>query len=244
MATESHNRLRAQFGVAALVSALVGGLLVAVLPLAIASAVTPTLFALQVLVVSGADWQRRATAVAIGAAGVFIVYFALVLAGFSQLPGAGTGHHGRWHYVIALVVGAALIPVGVWMLRPHPHADAAMERKVSAYADHANPWVFLGISAYMSVTDFSSLLVVIPALHEVTNSAVAVADKGVVVAFLLVCVLLPVLLPPTAVLVAGQRAIGHLRRMYAVIMGHQVQVMGAVALAVGVVLLWRGLRGI
>lgn len=214
------------------------------LPLALASAVTPTLFALQVLVVSGVDWQRRATAVAVGATAVFIAYFALVLAGFSQLPDAGTGHHSRWHYVIALVVGAVLIPVGIWMVRPHPHADATMERKVSAYADHANPWVFLGISAYMSVTDFSSLLVVIPALHEVTSSAVAVAEKAVVVAFLLLCVLLPVVLPPTAVLVGGQRAIVALRRMYAVIMGHQMQVMGVVALAVGVVLLWRGVRGV
>ena len=218
--------------------------MVAVMPLALASAITPTLFALQVLVVSGPRWRPRATAVAIGAAGVFLAYFALVLTGFSQLPDAGSGQHDRWHYLVAVASGAVLVPIGIWMLRPHPHADAAMERKVTGYAEHANPWVFLGISAYMSVTDFSSLLVVVPALHEVTNSAVAVLGKAAVVVFLFVCILLPVLVPPAAVVLGGTSAVGRLRRIYDVFMGHQMQVMGAVALGVGVVLLWRGLRGI
>jgi hypothetical protein len=222
----------------------VGPLLLAIAPLGLAAAVTPTLFALQVLVVSGADWWRRATAVAAGAGLVFIAVFALVLAGFSQLPDAGSGRHSQWEDIIALACGAVLVPLGAWMLRPHPHADAAMERKVSGYADHANPWVFFGVAAYMSVTDFSSLLVLVPALHDVTSSAVAVVGKALAVLFLLFCIMLPVLAPPTAVLLGGDRARSTLRRLYALVMGHQVQVMGAVALVVGLILLVRGIRGL
>lgn len=219
-------------------------LLVAVAPLGVAAAITPTLFALQVLVVSGPRWRVRATAVALAAALVFAVVFGLVLAGLSQLPDAGTGRHGRIEYVVSLLVGAVLVPLGIWMLRPHARTDAAMERKVEGYAEHANPWVFFGIAAYMGATDFSSLLVMVPALHLVTGSSVAVAGKAFVVLFLFLCIMLPVLLPPTAVLIGGDRAIARLRRVYDVVMGHQVQVMGAVGLAVGLVLLWRGVRGL
>ena len=41
----------------------------------------PTLFALQVLVVSGPHWRSRAWAVILGSGGVFAVFFALVLGG-------------------------------------------------------------------------------------------------------------------------------------------------------------------
>jgi threonine/homoserine/homoserine lactone efflux protein len=219
-------------------------LLVAVVPLGLAAAITPTLFALQVLVVSGPQWRRRAAAVALGAGAVFAAVFAIVLAGFSQLPDAGTGRHGRIEDVVSLTVGAVLVPVGLWMLRPHPQADAAMERKVQGYAEHAKPSVFFGIAAYMSVTDFSSLLVMVPALHLVTSSAVPVAGKGFVVLVLFGMVMLPVILPPTAVLIGGEPAVRRLRRVYDAVMGHQIQVMGAVALVVGVVLMWRGVRGL
>jgi hypothetical protein len=219
-------------------------LVVAVAPLGLASAVTPTLFALQVLVVSGPRWRRRATAVALGAAVVFAAVFGLVLAGFSQLPDAGGGGHGRLEYLVSLVVGAALVPVGLWMLRPHPQADAAMERKVEGHAEHATPWVYFGLAAYMSLTDVSSLLVIVPALHLVTSSAVAIAGKALVVILLFGCIMLPVLVPPTAVLIGGDRAVARLRRLYDAVMGHQIQVMGAVAVIVGVVLLWRGVRGL
>jgi hypothetical protein len=219
-------------------------LLVAVAPLGVAAAITPTLFALQVLVVSGPRWRSRAVAVALAAAMVFAAVFGLVLAGLSQLPDAGTGRHGRTEYVISLLVGAILVPLGIWLLRPHMHADAEMQRKVEGYAEHANPWVFFGIAAYMSATDFSSLLVMVPALHLVTSSAVAAASKAFVVLLLFLCIMLPVLLPPTAVLIGGDRAIARLRRVYDAVMGHQVQVMGVVAFVVGLALLWRGVRGL
>ena len=61
------------------------------LPLGLAAAVTPTLFALQVLVVSGPQWQKRSLGVIAGTAIVFVIIFALVLGGLSQLPDAGTG---------------------------------------------------------------------------------------------------------------------------------------------------------
>ncbi|MBK6764394.1 MAG: GAP family protein [Micrococcales bacterium] len=219
-------------------------LLTSVLPLGLAAAVTPTLFALQVLVVSGPHWQTRARSVVVGAGAVFLVVFALVLGGLSQLPGAGTGTKPRWEYVIELGCGLILMLAAIWMLRPHPEADARLEKKVEGYADHASPWMFAGLAAYMSVTDFSTLVILLPALHDVTNSAVPVAGKALVVALLYGCALLPVVGPPLAVRVAGDRGVQAMKRLYALVMGHQLQVMGAVAGAVGVILIFRGVSGL
>ena len=59
--------------------------------------------------------------------------------------------------------GLVLLAVSVWLLMPHPEADAKLERKVSAYANHASVWVFAGLAAYMTVTDFSTIVILIPA---------------------------------------------------------------------------------
>jgi hypothetical protein len=215
-------------------------LLWTVAPLALASAITPTLFALQVLVVSGPSPRTQGRAVILGAGGVFVLLFALVLGGLSQLPDAGTGQTSTAEYVIEGVCGLVLVAVAIWLLRPHPRADARMEEKVKGYAAHASPWMFVGLAAYMTATDFSSFLVLIPALHDVTSSSVAMLEKAVVVGLLLLFAMLPVLAPPLAVQLAGERGVRMLRRTYAAVMGHQLEVMGAVALIVGAVLLYRG----
>src|SRR5690606_2244341 len=135
----------------------------------------------------------------------------------------------KWAYASELVAGLVLLAVSVWLLMPHPEADAKLERKVSSYANHASVWVFAGLAAYMTVTDFSTIVILIPALHDVTNSAIAVVEKAVVVAFLMFCVLLPVIAPPLAVRLAGDRGVRFMKRIYTVVMGHQLQVMGAVS---------------
>jgi small neutral amino acid transporter SnatA (MarC family) len=197
-----------------------------------------------VLVVSGPHWHSRAWAVILGSGGVFAVFFALVLGGLSQLPDAGKGTDSRSVYIVEVVAGVVLVVLAVWMLRPHPQADQRMEQKVRSHADHASPLVFAGLAAYMSLTDFSTFVFLLPALHAVTRSVVAVPEKAVVVAFLFVCVLIPVLVPALTVRLVGDRGVRALNRVYNLLMGHQIQVMGVVAAVIGVVLLVRGSRGL
>ena len=104
--------------------------------------------------------------------------------------------------------------------------------------------MFAGLAAYMSLTDFSTFVFLLPALHAVTRSVVAVPEKAVVVAFLFVCVLIPVLVPALTVRLVGDRGVRALNRVYNLLMGHQIQVMGVVAAVIGVVLLVRGSRGL
>lgn len=215
-----------------------------VLPLAIGAMVTPTLFALQVLVVSGPSWRPHARAVVVGAGTVFVVYFALILGGMSQLPDANTGRTTRTEYIIEAIAGAVVLAVSLWLLRPHKALNQKMKEKVQARDGGTSPWVYAGLAAYMAVTDFSTLALLLPALHDVTRSDADIVFKAIVVAFVFVLVLVPVLLPPAMVKFGGQKAVSTLHRVYNWIMDHQMQVMGGVTAFIGVVLLWRGLGGL
>lgn len=223
---------------------VVGSLLGQVMPLALAAMITPTLFALQVLVVSGPRWQTRAMAVVLGSAVVFGGYFALILAGMSQLPDAGTGRTSQSEYVIELVLGALLLAAAVWLLRPHKRVDDAMRRKVESYSQRASVWVFAGIAAYMAFTDFSTVVLLLAALHDVTRSPEELLTKAIVVATVFALVLVPVLLPPAVARFGGEGATRALQRFYAWLMSNQLAVMGVVAGFIGLVLIWRGANGL
>lgn len=194
--------------------------------------------------VSGPKWHSRALAVIFGSGVVFAAFFALVLGGLSRLPDASTGTKSWSAYMVEAVAGAILLVIAAWLLRPHAAADRRMEAKVKSHADHASPTVFAGLAAYMTLTDFSTLVLIVPALHDITRSTASAPEKLLVVGFVFACVMLPVLSPPAAAHFLGERGLRALNRMYALLMGHQLQVMGAVAGVIGVLLLSQGLRGL
>src|SRR5665213_1431062 len=158
-----------------------GQLLFAVLPLALGAAVSPTLLALQLLVLSGPTHRlARAWALALGAA--------LVLAAFSLLCVTALQHVRPHHAHRSATDATVLIASGVLLgalavrsrlRRPTPgekHTSKTAERMATA----ATPW-FIGVGAFGMVVNFSTLLLVLPAVHEITHSSASAADR--VVAF-------------------------------------------------------------
>lgn len=214
-----------------------------VLPLALAAMVTPTLFALQVLVVSGPKWQARALAVTLGSGFIFAAYVALILGGMSQLPDAGTGIQTRAEYIIEFAAGLLVLAVAVWLIRPHEAINQKMKAKVQGYSKQASPWIFAGIAAYMALTDFSTLAVLLPAMHDITSSAEPIYLKAVVLLFVFACVMAPVGVPPALVRFGGERMVERLHGVYEWLMDHQMQVMAVVTGFIGVILTWRGASG-
>src|SRR5665213_1075926 len=179
-----------------------GQLLFAVLPLALGAAVSPTLLALQLLVLSGPTHRlARAWALALGAA--------LVLAAFSLLCVTALQHVRPHHAHRSATDATILIASGVLLgalavrsrlRRPTPgekHTSKTAERMATA----ATPW-FIGVGAFGMVVNFSTLLLVLPAVHEITHSSASSADRVVAFVVLYLIVLLPVVLAT----VLGSRA--------------------------------------
>lgn len=209
--------------------------------LGIAAAFTPTLLALQVLIVAGDPWRRRALAVAVGGSSAFILVGALLLLGFAQLPTVALGADTTTGGVLWIAAGVVLLITAVVLFRPHPHMEEKVDADIRGYLAKASPWVFLGIAFALSIKDVSSFVVLAPALHDIAVAPVDVVVKGALVVLLYALALSPVLAPPAFRLLFGHRADEVLRRVYAFTMARQFQIVGSMAAVVGVFLLANGI---
>ena len=182
-----------------------GNLLAAVLPLALGAAVSPTLLALQLLVLSGGAHRLvRAWALATGAA--------LVLAAFSLVCVTALArvrpHHGHKSATDATILIASGVLLGALAIRSRIRKPTVGERHTSRISDRLtvapSVW-FVGVGAVGMVVNFSTLLLVLPAVHEITHSTADTTAKATVFVVLYVIVLLPVLVPVVAAQLLGAR---------------------------------------
>ena len=206
-----------------------------------AAAFTPSLIALQILIVSGDPWRRRSLAVAVGASSAFLLVGALLLFGFAQLPDVPDGTDdpvGAWLRVGA---GLALVPFVVFLIRPHPQLRNRVEADITGSVARASTWVFLGVAFALSIKDLSSFVVMAPALHDIAVADVNVAEQVVLLAVLYAFALSPVLAPPALRLVFGHRLDGFFASTYRFTMDHQVQLVGVMAAVISVYLLTSGI---
>jgi thiol:disulfide interchange protein len=98
-------------------------LLATVIPLGLAAAVRPGLFALQLLIVGQPHWWPRARAFGIGAALPLLVFGALVFFGFNQLPKPETGSLDILGISLRTIIGLAFIAAAIWLLFSHPQLE-------------------------------------------------------------------------------------------------------------------------
>ena len=184
-----------------------GTLLIAVVPLAIGAAVSPTLLALQLLVLTGpTDRLPRAWALAGGSA---LVLAAFSILGFTVLVKLHPDHHGHGSFRDALIMFVAGGLLGLLALRSLLHRPTTGEQQKSRMAgrlDTAPTSWFLVMGAIGMVVNFSTLLLFLPALHEITRSAVGVFGRATAFAVLYLVTLLPVLVPVGLVTILGPRA--------------------------------------
>jgi hypothetical protein len=183
-----------------------GSLLIGVLPLALGAAVSPTLLALQLLVLSGGGNRlARAWALVVGAALVLGAFSLLCVTALSRLR----PHHAHRSLTDAAVLILSGVLLAVLAVRSRIRTPTVGEKHTSRtggrLASASSPW-FIGVGAVGMVVNFSTLLLVLPAVREIVHSNVGASDKVVVFVVLYVIVLLPVLVPVLLAQVLGRRA--------------------------------------
>ena len=163
-------------------------LLAKVLPLAAGAAVSPTVFAAVVLVLSGAVRPlARAGGLAVGAAVPLVVLAAVGLIGFRH---AGAGDQLRISPVVDLVFGVLLLLLAVRAWR-RPAGGGHPSRLLSA-----GPAVCVLLGVGLMLTNFSTLALFVPLVKEVAiASSVGLAAQLAVLAASLVIALVAVWLP-------------------------------------------------
>jgi hypothetical protein len=182
-------------------------LLASVLPLAVGAAVSPTLLALQLVVLTGTTKPlARAWALAAGAALVLAAFSILGLTVLDRLHPDRRGHASLRDAVIMFIAAGLLAALAVRSLLTRPTAAEQQSRRTSGRLQGApTPW-FVGVGALGMVVNFSTLVLFLPALREITRSSADLFDRSVTFAVLFLVTLLPVLAPAGLVTVLGARA--------------------------------------
>ena len=209
--------------------------------LGIAAAFTPSLLALQLLIVSQDPWRKRALAVAIGGASAFLLVGAMLLFGFAQLPTDSPADSSAFAGWLRVVGGAGLIVASTFLMRPHPQMQKRVDADIQRRVARASTWVFLGVAFALSIKDISSFVVLAPALHDIAVAEINIAEQAVLIVVLYAFALSPVLVPPLIRVVFGHRADRFFQGVYRFTMDHQFQLMGAMCALIGAYLVVSGL---
>ncbi len=222
-----------------------GSLLVAVLPLALGAAVSPTLLALQLLVLSGSTHGlARAWALALGAALVLGAFSVLCVTALQRVRPHHAGHRSATDAAVLLASGALLGLVAVRSLVRRPTVGERHTSRIAGHLETAPTGWFVGVGAVGMVVNFSTLLLVLPAVHEITHAAAPSTAKVVAFLVLYVVVLLPVLLPVGLATALGARADGLLDATNVWIGRHARTIGIAVELVFAVYLVVKGVRSL
>jgi len=210
----------------------VGDLLSKVVPLGIGAAFTPSLLALQILVVSGDPWRRRSLAVAAGAGSAFGIVGVLSLLGFAQLPTQSASADGGDVIggVIRLGAALAMAVVTAFMFWPHPVLQKQVEAGINARVARASLIAFFVMPFLLSIKDVSSFVLLIPALHDIAVSPEDLFGRFFALTALYGLALSGVLAPPAARLLLGDRADRPMQAIYRFTMDNQFRIVGVVAL--------------
>ncbi|MGO9083558.1 MAG: GAP family protein [Streptosporangiaceae bacterium] len=217
-----------------------GALLARILPLALGAALSPTLFALEVLVLSGRRRPlARAWAVAAGSAVMLVSYVVLGLTLLSNLH----ARHGRSPVDAAIDLGAALLLALLALRTPHrrPTAAEAHHSRTSSRLQSASTLSFFGVGAIGMLVNFSTLVLFIPALHQISRSTVPGLDKYLAGLVLLLITLLPVLIPAGLVTALGPQAGPILARINTFVSGHSRQITAGLEILFAILLAWKGI---
>lgn len=219
----------------------VSSLFLSVLPLALGAAVSPTLLTLELLILAGRNHPlSRAWSFALGASGVLIAYAVVGLAFLQRLPDAGSGSPSLASAVIKIVAGLALGLLGARQLLHRPAPGEAKQSALRQRMATSGPAVYAGIGALGMLTNVSTLVLLFPAMHEISVSAAPDAEKAWVAAAVVAIALSMVLLPVLSVTLLGARAHAVLAAMNRFTTDHKRQINAAIAFFFAVWLLWSG----
>jgi hypothetical protein len=220
-----------------------GELLLNVIPLGIGAAFTPSLFAIQLLIVSNDPWKVRALAAFLGAASAFGIAVTILLLGFAQLH-TSTDTPDVLDGFLRILAAIALGGLTIYFFLPHPGLEKRVAAGIEKQVAKSSSIEFFGITFLLSIKDFSSFVLIVPAMHDIGVADISWPLKLGVTALVFVLALSPLLLPPLMRTGLGTPGKELLKKIYTFTMNHQFTIMGSIFSLLTVYLLVSGLNAL
>lgn len=211
-------------------------LLATVIPLGLAAAIHPGLFALQLLIVGQPHWWSRARAFGVGAAIPLLLFGGLVFLGFSQLPLPKPGEADILGISLRTVVGVGFLVASIWLFRPHPSLQERSSDFLREKVQTGSPRDFFFLGLLMNGKSVTSYALLLPALHDIASAKTGDISQALALALLYVLAFSTLWLPIVAVALFGARITTPLERLSDYVTGHSFKIVGVMAVVIGLYL--------
>lgn len=211
-------------------------LLATVIPLGLAAAIHPGLFALQLLIVGQPHWWSRARAFGVGAAIPLLLFGGLVFLGFSQLPLPKPGEADILGISLRTVVGVGFLVASIWLFRPHPSLQERSSDFLREKVQTGSPRDFFFLGLLMNGKSVTSYALLLPALHDIASAKTGDISQALALALLYVLAFSTLWLPIVAVALFGARITTPLERLSDYVTGHSFKIVGVMAIVIGLYL--------
>lgn len=211
-------------------------LLATIIPLGIAAAVRPGLFALQLLVVGQPHWWPKARAFALGAAIPLLIFGVLVFFGFNQLPIPRPGQLNVLGISLRTIIGLAFLSASVWLLIAHPQLEQRSAEFLTSKASTSSPKDFFVLGLVMNGKSITSFALLLPALHDIATFRDGLVWQALSLALLYLLVFTTLWLPIVLAVVLGRRGSTALTRLSGYVLRHNFTILGVMFLLVGIYL--------
>lgn len=221
------------------------GLLPQLLPLAFGAAVSPVVLTAVVLTLASRSHPReRAAAFTLGAVVPLLVVGLGGLAIFASVPEVSHRRDPAVSAAIDLSFGVVLLLLALRAVLSPPPPSKAGSPRAAPGDDRAHLWRYLVLGVASMVTNFSTLVLFVPAVKEIARARLSVAGESAAFALLLAITLIPALVPLLFYMLAPQAAERVLTPLGDWASSHKRILGVAVAVVLGVWLSAKGLLGL
>ena len=191
------------------------GLLASILPFAAGASVTPTILLLQLRYCGGAGGSRRKGAVFAAGCGAVLV----VVTGLALALAAGTGgpeSSSAAVGIVKLALALVLVAYGLRSLRrpADPPGGSGSSRPEGGLHTFA-------VGVAMMATNFTSLTLYFPAIHEIGVSRAGLVARVAAVGLLFLATMLPALVPLLPPGPVGRVLQARLKRVHEIVAAHE-----------------------
>ena len=224
----------------------------AILPLALGSAVSPLVLVAQILTVTRSGSGLRAGWwFGLGSAVVVALWIGLALVVGHALPQAPAGpdpESAALRLLLGLgvkLLGAAPAPVQSNAELESPAQDGSAPGRLDGQASrrHSMRRAF-GLGLVTMASNLTSLVLVFPAVHDLGRDRLPGLEEALLVGLIALCTLLPSLAPPLLLLVSGAPGQRQLELLNGWTQAHQRQISGGLCLGFGLLLALSGLSSL
>jgi hypothetical protein len=216
---------------------------VSVIPFALGASISPAVLTIELLILAGKTKPKSRTWFYLsGAVAVLVVFALLAMTVLRNLSDSDGGPVNPATIVVKIVCALLLAVLGFRQIHPAKTQGEKHASTVKSHLASAPLPFFAGIGAIAMLTNFSTLLLFLPGMHQITRSSDDYGVKVFAAIVLFVVTLIPLLLPALAVTLLGAKSDAVLGKLSSYVTRFSRQINAGICFVFAAILLFEGLK--